>query len=42
MVYVLTVLAAFVVAGGEVIRQRTAAQAPPEENRSSRSSPWTP
>lgn len=40
MVYVLTVVAAFVVAGGEVIQQRMAAQAPPEDNLSPKLLLW--
>ncbi len=40
MVYVLTIVAAFVVAGGEVIQQRMAAQAPPEDNLSPKLLLW--
>lgn len=40
MVYLLTVVAALVVAGGEVIQQRTAAQAPPEDNLSPKLLLW--
>jgi hypothetical protein len=40
MVYVLTVVAAFVVAGGEVIQQRMAARAPPEDNLSPKLLLW--
>lgn len=40
MVYLLTVLAALVVAGGEVVQQRMAAQAPPEDNLSPKLLLW--
>lgn len=40
MVYLLTVVAALVVAGGEVVQQRMAAQAPPEDNLSPRLLLW--
>lgn len=40
MVYLLTILAAIVVAGGEAVQQRMAAQAPPEDNLSPKLLLW--
>jgi hypothetical protein len=40
MVYLLTLVAALVVAGGEVVQQRMAAQAPPEDNLSPKLLLW--